>query len=70
MLCADQMTLYVLGSAMPDAQLDTIGLSDYQGLLLTHIQLITNQIPQIPFHRALLRPRVPQSVHISVVLLP
>ena len=23
MLCADQMTLYVLGSAMPDAQQDT-----------------------------------------------
>ena len=58
-----------LGSAMPDTQQDTVSLSDYQGILLTHIQLVMNQNPQIPFHRALLHPLVPHSAYIFRFLL-
>mgnify|MGYP001851590690 FL=1 len=54
---------------MPDTQQDTVGLSDYQGIMLMHIQLVTNQNPQIPFCRALLHPLVPHSAYIFRFLL-
>ena len=54
---------------MPDAQQDTIGLSDYQAILLTHIQLVMNQNPQIPFHRALLQLLFSQTIHMPSIVL-
>lgn len=53
--------------AMRDKSQDMVGYCDYQGTLLTHIQLAVNQNPQIFFHRAALQSFVPQSVYMSRV---